>query len=371
MSKTSGSTNAKKFNLVGRLLAMAALLIVGWFIARSHAATANIAAEAESGQRSANAVVCGGASGEGASGAQAVKFGVSDCTTSGRTYTNPVKQSTADPGAFAWGGKYYMVSTSGNPSFNIFVSDDMANWQWANAAVFDGTHPWGKDRFWAPELHRVNNKFYVYYSAGDATGRMKIGVATADTITGPYKDLGRPIVSDAAADVIDINYFQDDTGKQYLYWKNNASSQIYVQEVAADGITLVGTAKSTLQPSLAWEGGTLEGSWTMKKDGQYYIFYSGNWFNSDKYGVGVARSASPLGPWTKKGDPILKSGNRWKGPGHNSVLSTNGGDYMLYHAWDRVPEAGDRIGLLDKITWSNGWPSVANGTPTETAQPLP
>lgn len=358
----------RKRSYIGELVAALAVAAVGtYLLVHGHAATPSAAAEAESGVFGGAVVNCPGSQ---ASGSTSVTFGVSNCVQ-GRSYTNPVKLSTADPGAMAWGGKFYVVSTSGNPSFNIYESDDMVNWQWANAAVFDGTHPWGVDRFWAPELHRVNNKFYVYYSAGDANGKLRIGVATADAITGPYKDYGRPIVTDGDSDVIDINFFHDDDGRQYLYWKRDKTSQIMAQEVAADGVTLVGSPQVMAQPSLDWEQNSMEGPWVMKKDGQYYMFYSGSVFYADTYGIGVARAASPLGPWVKKGDPILRSGDRWKGPGHNSVVSIGNDDFMFYHAWDKVVNQGDRIGLVDKINWSGGWPSVAGGMPSETLQPYP
>ena len=46
-------------------------------------------------------------------------------------------------------------------------------------------------------------------------------------------------------------------------------------------------------------------------------------------------------------------------------------EYIVYHAWDTNAGVGDRKGLIDKITWIDGWPAVVGGKPTEAAQPYP
>ncbi len=291
--------------------------------------------------------------------------------TVGKTYTNPIKDSTADPGVLLWNGRYYMVSTSGDPWFGIFVSDDLVNWQFTGKNIFHGpgSHPWGVDRFWAPELHLTGNEFALYYSAGDSSGRLCVGVATAAYILGPYSDLGKPLVRDIFG-TIDANFFRDDDGRQFLYWKEDqGDTRIFAQEVDQSGTTFVGPRTVVLRKGLAWEGAKgVEGPWVMKKDGLYYMFYSGNLYSDPAYAIGVARSRDPLTAFTKMGDPILRSGKRWKGPGHNSVTQYGSDDYIVYHAWDTIPGLGERVGLLDKIVWTDGWPSVGGGTPSESPQ---
>ena len=70
------------------------------------------------------------------------------------------------------------------------------------------------------------------------------------------------------------------------------------------------------------------------------MFYSGNGYCSPGYAVGVARSSSALGPYLKKGDPILTTATEsglFVGPGHCSVIPTldNKGWTILYHAWEK------------------------------------
>lgn len=354
------------------MAAVVVLAIAGLVMLRkSQAATYAVTSQAESGQAAGKlATNCDNPN---ASGTKSVKFGWATCTQEHRSFTNPVIVGLPDPGVLQFGGRYYMIGTSGIPRYSIFVSDDLVNWTYSGKNVFNDTHPWGRDRFWAGELHRLaNGRFAAYYSAHNGT-TFQIGVATADNILGPYTDLGRPLVSEAGFGVIDANFFLDDNGRQFLYWKEDGgNTRIFGQELAANGTSLVGSRVEVLRKGLSWEGAKgIEGSWVTKKNGQYYMFYSGELYSTDRYAMGVARASSPLTVFSKKGDPILRSGNRWKGPGHNSLTQKNGNDYLLYHAYDRVPGAKERDTLVDRVTWVNGWPAVANGTPTESAQPYP
>lgn len=348
--------------------------VTGWaFVWTGRAATYSVPLEAEQAVKAGRTALC---SDRTASAGAAIRFGETACALSGRTYVNPVKSGAADPGVLEYQGKYYMVTTySGTQWFAIYVSDDLVNWQASGKSVFYGsTHAWGKDRFWAPEIHQLaNGQFAVYYTAGDFGGRLRIGLALADDILGPYTDLGRPLISESAFGVIDANFFRDDDGKQYLFWKEDSgNTRIFGQQLTADGKGFTGTRATVLQKGLAWEGSKgIEGPWVVKRNGQYYMYYSGGLYSAPDYGVGVARASTPLGSYTKRGDPILRTGSRWKGPGHNSIVRVGINDYMVYHAWDRTAGVGERWGMVDKIVWVNGWPTIAGGLPGESAQPYP
>jgi arabinan endo-1,5-alpha-L-arabinosidase len=84
------------------------------------------------------------------------------------------------------------------------------------------------------------------------------------------------------------------------------------------------------------------------------------------YKVVVGRSKNPLGPYLDKdGEPmaegggtlLLESDERWAGPGHNGVLQTATGDYLVHHAYRRdKPELG-RLFLIRPLRWTaDGWP---------------
>ena len=64
--------------------------------------------------------------------------------------------------------------------------------------------------------------------------------------------------------------------------------------------------------------------------------------------------------------PILDSNARWTGPGHNSVVSATGHDFIVHHAWSGAhacSDGGNRELLVDRIGWRGGGPFVNSGTP--------
>ncbi len=75
----------------------------------------------------------------------------------------------------------------------------------------------------------------------------------------------------------------------------------------------------------------------LKRNGIYYLMYSGTGADSPNYGIGYATAKSPLGPFEKyKGNPIVQRAGKVLGPGHHSVIE--GPDkklWLVYHQkWD-------------------------------------
>jgi arabinan endo-1,5-alpha-L-arabinosidase len=125
----------------------------------------------------------------------------------------------------------------------------------------------------------------------------------------------------------------------------------------------------------------------IRHDDFYYLFYSGdNCCGPDaEYGVMVARSRSPAGPFETleeaRGVPhslMLFKCSRWLAPGHNAIVTDKAGDtWIVYHAIDvnkpRQRQEDEinsrRILLIDKIEWRDGWPHV--GTPSDGPRAAP
>lgn len=301
-------------------------------------------------------------------------------------YTNPVVPSDCpDPGVLRVDSnpiQFYMVCTGGR--FPLRKSNDMTAWSDAKVALLpSGVAPWANNgnRNWAPELHGKEGQFLAYYTASNKSDKLSIGAQSAPAITGPWKDLGRTLlVDDQNIGVIDANFFQDDDGKKYLFWKRDSNQigakvSIYAQQLADDGLSFApGTTRTLIANNnpASWEGGVIEATWLYKRGGYYYLFYSGNVYDS-RYRTGVARATSLLGPYIKKVDPILNNSSKWVGPGHGSVISTRSGEYFIYHAWRNNGAGGHdeskgRNVLLDKIDWVDDWPSINGGKPSDTAK---
>ena len=306
-------------------------------------------------------------------------------TRTSATYQNPIlAENCPDPGVLRVGEAYYLVYTSGNAraAFPTLRSTDLVHWTRVGSVFPQGKRPsWTRSDFWAPEMHRVGRKYLVYYTARDKTQRLCVGVAWSDSPTGPWTDLGQPLVRDERVGMIDPHQFQDRDGRNYLYWKEDANdlrpkepTRIFVQELSHDGMSLVGSRREVLRNDREWEGDLVEGPWVLRHGRYYYLIYSGNAFYNQHYAVGVARSTSPWGPFVKAEETLLRRDENWLGPGHGSVVrGKDGRDYFIYHAWQRGRVGGPnpRMLLMDRIDWRDGWPHIHDGGPSNTPQPAP
>ncbi|MEZ0228449.1 MAG: glycoside hydrolase family 43 protein [Planctomycetota bacterium] len=293
------------------------------------------------------------------------------------TFTNPVTLvDAADPGVLRVGDTYYMVTTSGwDPNgFPIRTSKDLRTWTEAGHVFPQASRPaWAVTDYWAPELHKVGSQYVCYYTARDASGRLCISSASAPSPTGPFTDIGHPLIRNEHVGSIDPAYFEDADGTRYLYWKSDGNdvgepSRIWVQKLGPDGLSLTGEPTALIQNDQPWETSCVEGPAVVKKDGYYYLFYSGNMFDNPGYSVGVARSTSPMGPFEKHpGGPILHQGNDFTGTGHNSLVTDpEGNTFIVYHAYAGTQVVGPRVALVDRVRWENGWPAVNDGMPGTT-----
>ncbi len=302
-------------------------------------------------------------------------------------YRNPLGPTCADPGVVripGANGPTFWAACTGK-GFPLYSSKDLVTWKRKGQIFTAATKPtWANGNWWAPEVHRVGGNVVAYYTAfSPSRNKMCIGAATAKTMAGPFKDLGRPLVCDSKVSLIDANVHRAADGKRYLYYKTDGNALrpqkktiIYGHELRADGLGFVGKRRALLRNTLAWEGDVVEAPWVIRRGKYYYLFYSGFRYCNATYGVGVARSKSPLGPFTKRSAPILKSNAKWTGPGHNSIVRTNGRAWIVYHAWQGAHDCSDpgtpgRKLMLDPITWKGGWPTVRSGKPSSAAHPAP
>jgi len=305
----------------------------------------------------------------------------------GLAYRNPLGPTCADPGVVRIpgpDGPTFWAACTGK-GFPLFSSRDLVHWKRSGQIFKASTKPaWANGNWWAPEIHRVGTGLVAYFTAlSPSRGKMCIGAARALTMAGPWKDIGHPLVCDSRVSLIDANVHRTASGALYLYYKTDGNALrpqqktiIYGHRLRADGVGFIGKRRALLRNTLAWEGDVVEAPWVIKRGSYFYMFYSGFRYCNATYGVGVARSTSPLGPFTKRSRPILSSNAAWSGPGHNSIVRTGGRAWMVYHAWQGAHDCGDsgapgRQLLLDPVKWKGGWPQVRHGTPSRSRFPAP
>lgn len=238
---------------------------------------------------------------------------------------------TADPQLAVFGGTFYLYpTTDGFPGwsgtqFKAYSSTDLVHWQDHGVVLDLGPDvSWADSRAWAPGVAERNGKYYLYFCA-----EQQIGVAVADSPTGPFKDaLGRPLVAAGqfSGQMIDPSVFTDDDGASYLYWGNGSAYGVRLND---DMVSFDAAQVKSFTPD-----GFREGAYTVKRDGTYYFMWSEDDTRSENYRVAYATGSSPLGPWTKQGVILSKDLSLGiKGTGHHSVVRVPGTDdwYVAYH----------------------------------------
>jgi hypothetical protein len=149
-----------------------------------------------------------------------------------------------DPAVLKTDAGYYLVATSNDAAdaFPILRSDDLEAWEPVGFVFPEGRPPeWTASGrhvgdFWAPEMARVGDEYWIAFTAREKSNALAIGLAKAPHPEGPWTDVGRPLLTGgvvvcppAGADpavppkmsggVIDSHIFIDSDGSRYLFWK--------------------------------------------------------------------------------------------------------------------------------------------------------
>ena len=324
------------------------------------------------------------------------------CATSGNVaapntvVNNPVlDENFPDPAVIqAPDGTYYAYATQGEAggamqNIQIARSRNLVQWERVGDAL--PTKPvWASQTqdFWAPHVALHDGRYYLYYSAKpdaaltDPKRGLCLAVATASRPEGPFTDIGEPLkCGDSFINIDPMAYDDPATGRKLLYW-GSGFGPIMVQPLSDDRISFAaGSTATNLVDVIKTDDPKnyqrlVEGAWVTRKDGYYYLFYSGdNCCGAQAhYAVMVARSRSATGPFETLAEQtgadnsvILAADDRWIAPGHNAVVEDQSGQHwIVYHAVDALrprAKASDdinsrRVMLVKQLTWVDGWPRV-------------
>ncbi len=152
-----------------------------------------------------------------------------------------------DPAVLRTDEGYFLVATSNDApdAFPILRSHDLETWTHEGFVFPEGQAPdWTAHGrkigdYWAPEMARVGDEYWVVYTARQRSNALAIGLAKAPSPLGPWTDLGHPLISSYAINttgmpddpsmpnlsggVIDSHIFIDDDGERYLFWKRDTN----------------------------------------------------------------------------------------------------------------------------------------------------
>ena len=241
-------------------------------------------------------------------------------------------------------GKYYIYPTSdgydgwSGTYFKVFSSPDLLNWTDEGKIISLGENvQWANRNAWAPCIveKKINGQYkYFYYF----TAAQKIGVAVSDNPTGPFVDLGKPLIADRPegvnrGQVIDPDVFTDPvSGKTYLYWGNGFLAGA---ELNDDMMSI----KQETVKVFNIHGSFREGAHVLYRNGQYYMMWSIDDTRSPNYSVGYGFMSSPLSDVKLPENFVILKKDETKGiygTGHHSTIQIPGKDefYIVYHRFN-------------------------------------
>jgi hypothetical protein len=276
---------------------------------------------------------------------------------------------TADPSAHVFNGKIYIYPSHdidagipfndngdhfGMEDYHVISMDSIDGPAKDNGvALHVKDVAWAERQMWAPDAAHKNGKYYLFFPAKKADGIFQIGVAVADSPTGPFTPQPQAIKGSYS---IDPAVFEDEDGSYYMYfggiwggqlqkYRNNAyhaSNELpkahepsLLPIIAKMTDDLLEFAEEPKQVKILDRNGELllegdnnrrffEASWMHKYNGKYYFSYS----TGDTHFICYAIGDNPYGPFTYTGR-ILNPVVGWTS--HHSICEVDHKWYLFYH----------------------------------------
>ncbi|EEI0204424.1 family 43 glycosylhydrolase [Salmonella enterica] len=303
-------------------------------------------------------------------------------------WPNPFIEQRADPFILRDGSDYYFIASV--PEYDRLEIRRANSLEGLRAA--DPVVVWRKPKtgpmsqlIWAPEMHRINGKWYIYFAATHTQALDKLGMfqhrmfvlecADADPLTGKWTEKGQ-IKTPFDTFALDATTFYHQ-GKQWYLWAQKApdiagNSNIYLAELE-NPWTIKGEPVRLSKPEYDWECRGFwvnEGPAVVVHGDKLFISYSAS-ATDENYCMGllwINVNDDPRDPanWHKSPRPVFTTSyeNRQYGPGHNSFTQTpEGEDVLVYHARNYTEIEGDplydpnRHTRLKRVRWDeNGMP---------------
>jgi GH43 family beta-xylosidase len=311
-------------------------------------------------------------------------------------FNNPILSSGADPWSIYKDGFYYYTNTTGN-RLEIWKTKNIIDLKSAERKVI-WRPPVGmgySKEIWAPELHFLNDKWYMYFAADDGNNtnhRMYVVEnASSDPLKGEWVFKGK-VGDDTDRWAIDGTVFN--YKKQlYMLWsgwegEKNGQQNIYIAKMA-NPWTISGKRQLLSAPEMEWEKvgafkdpyvSVNEGPQILINNDKVFLIYSASGCWTDSYNLGMLTFKGKCDlldshSWVKSKDPVFSKSeaNGVYAPGHNCFFKSadEKEDWILYHANDTPGQGCGRFRSprAQRFTWNkDGSPNF--GVPLSLKQQL-
>ncbi len=306
--------------------------------------------------------------------------GRTDAEIYGVPTINPLVERRADPFITRpVDGIYYF--TGSVPEYDRLVlrgASTIAGLATAGESVIWRRPPTGQTGgyVWAPELHRIGDRWYVYFAAGDAGNVFNIRMYVIESSLADPRDAAgwsapREVTTPYGSFKLDATTFEH-LGRRYYVWAQAESeiavnTSLYIAEMSSP-TTLATPPLRISTPTALWETRGFkvnEGAAVLIRNGRVFITYSASATDAN-YCMGMLTADADAdlldrASWSKSPVPVFTSNEQTSqyGPGHNSFTVAEDGvtDVLVYHARDYRDIVGDplfdpnRHARVQKVYW--------------------
>ncbi|MNZ26126.1 Extracellular exo-alpha-(1-_5)-L-arabinofuranosidase precursor [compost metagenome] len=237
---------------------------------------------------------------------------------------------------------------------------------------------------WAPEIHYIDGKWYIYFAAARTTEtqdglfdhRMYVLENESENpLEGTWVEKGQ-VQTRWESFALDATTFQHN-GDLYYVWAQKdpdipGNSNLYISKMS-NPWTLTGEQVMITTPEYDWEiiGFKVnEGPAVLKRNGRIFITFSASAtdFNYCMGLLAAAENADLLNAnsWIKSAQPVFGTNEETGqyGPGHNSfTVSEDGQDVIVYHARNYREIVGDPLYDPNRHTRAQVFGWNEDGTP--------
>jgi GH43 family beta-xylosidase len=307
--------------------------------------------------------------------------GLTDAQVYGVTTVNPLVERRADPFITRpVDGMYYF--TGSVPEYDRLVvrgSSTIAGLATAGESVIWQRPASGQTggHIWAPELHQIDGRWYMYFAAGDSDAFFNIRMYVMESrLADPRDPAGwgapREVTTPWGGFKLDATTFEHQ-GRRYYVWAQqepelNVNSSLYIAEMTSPFAIAAGNPVRISTPTLEWETRGFrvnEGPAVLIRNGRIFITYSASATDAN-YTMGMLTADADAdlldwASWVKSPQPVFTSNDQTQqyGPGHNSFTVAEDGvtDVLVYHARDYRDIVGDplfdpnRHARVQKVYW--------------------
>ncbi|SFV17654.1 Beta-xylosidase, GH43 family [Pseudoduganella namucuonensis] len=301
-------------------------------------------------------------------------------------FANPLVQQRADPQVVLHSDGYYYY-TATVPEYDrieLRRAKSLDELGKAEAKVIWRKHDKGimGGNIWAPEIHHIDGKWYIYFSAGTAENNWAIRLyvlenGSVNPLEGTWTERGQ-LKTAWESFTLDATTFAH-KGQRYLVWTQRSAepeihgTNIYIARMDTP-TSIAGPQVMLSRPEYAWEKVKVmvnEAPAVLVKNGKVFITFSAS-ATDENYAMGLLTAPADAdlmsaASWTKSAEPVFKTSeaNGQFGPGHNYFTTTPDGkhDILIYHARNYREIKGDALNDPNRHTRAQLIKWRKDGTP--------